>query len=188
MNTYYRKFFLTVLIAALTISALPFASASAAGSSDTATPSAPVQKQQPLLRDTRLELVFARQQFNIKRVGLLIEGSPVYFTRIQKLIDLAVKNGKDASAVQSAFDAFKLALENAKPYYTQAQSIADTHAGFDALGKVSDLETAKTTVKSLGEALKQYRTTVGPAAKSLHEAVKNFREANPRPTKSPAAP
>jgi len=188
MTTIFRKFVLGALIATLAITALPFTSAFAAGSIDTATPPAPGTLKNPALANNRLELAFARQQYHVQRIGLVIGDSAAAFARVQTLLDKALENGKDASAVQTAFNAFKAAFEQGKPLYEQAKTIAAGHVGFDAAGKVTNTEQAKATIKSLNDALKQYRGTVQPAFKTLREAVKAYHVANPKATKTPTAP
>jgi len=182
MTTIFRKFILGALIAALAIAVLPFSSAFAAAQSAAATPPAP---QDPALADARLELVFATQKYRVEIISLSIDNADILFKRAQMLIDKAKSNGDDVSAVQTAFDAYKVAFEKGRPLYVQAQAVVDTHAGFDASGKLTDTEKAKATVKSLGDFLKQYRDTVGEARKALREAIQAFRQANPRSTPIP---
>jgi hypothetical protein len=185
MTTIFRKFILGALIAALALALLPLTSAFAAGSNAPSTPPAPGTPKDPAVANARLEFAFARQQYAVQRIGLAIDNSDALFARIQMLIDKARGNGKDTAAVQTAFDAYKIAFEKGKPIYSQAKPIVTAHDGFDANGKVIDTEKAKATVKSLGNFLKQYRDTVGDARKALHEAIKAFRAANPRSTPIP---
>jgi hypothetical protein len=187
MTTIFRKFVLGALIAALAVAAVPLTSAFAAGSTDTATPPAP-STPDPAALKARLELTFARQQVKVSRIGVEVANFDLITKNVQTLIDKAKANGKDVSAVQAAFDVYKAAFEKGKPIYEQANSIVRSHSGFDGNGKVTDLEKAKATVKSLAESLKQYRDTVGEAFKALREALQAFREANPRPTKTPTKP
>jgi hypothetical protein len=188
MTTIFRKFILGALIAALAIAALPFASVYAAGSTDTGTPPAPGTPKDPAKANARLELTFARQQLKVGRIGLAVNNYDNMTKDVQTLIDKAKENGKDVSAIQAAFDAYKAAFEKAKPIYEQANSIVRSHSGFDGNGKVTDTEKAKATVKSLAESLKQYGDTLDGTFKALREALKAFREANPRPTKTPTQP
>ena len=189
MTAIFRKFILGALIVVLAIAALPVASVFAAGSNDPSMPPpAPGTPSNPAVVKARLEFAFARQQYNVQRIGLAIDNSDILFTRTQALIDKAKENGKDVSGVQTAFDAYKIAFENGKPLYAQAKLIVIAHSGFDANGRVTDTEKAKATVKSLVDILKQHRDTVGKAFKALQVAIKAFRQANPLPTPIPTQP
>lgn len=175
MNTIFRKIMLGLLVATLMLASLPFSSASAAGLNETATPPAPSTSAK-FDRNTRLERVFARQNKMLTRVGKLYAQADLGFPKIQSRIDKAKANGLDVTQVQAAFDAFKKALTDARPLYNQAKTIADTHNGFDASGKVTDPTTARETVKSLREAGKQFKDAMDGTLKALHEAVKALRE------------
>ncbi len=121
--------------------------------------------------------VWARQLRIYERMGRTDE----FVERVQKLIDRAKENGKDVSAVQAALDAFKAAVKDAQPIYESIKGIINSHPGFDSNGKVTDPEKAKETVKAIHEKFKEIRETMNGAGKALHEAIKAFREANPRP-------
>jgi len=175
------------LVLALVVSALPMGSTYAAGLNDTATPPAPGKKVDPARVTARLENVFFRQQQRVERIGHAIDNFERTTADIQKLIDKASANGKDVRAVQSAFDAFKAAFPKGEPIHDRAQSIVEKHAGFDAAGKVTEIESARATVKELAGVLKEYHSTVGEFFKALREAVRAFRQANPRPTPTPGA-
>ncbi len=108
-------------------------------------------------------------------------------TRLQNLINRAAQNGKDVSAVQSALDAFEAALPDAKSAYESAQSMVDTHQGFDDSGKVTDTETARATVQALREKFKAVHDAMNGTGKALLEALRDFREANPRPVPTPTS-
>jgi hypothetical protein len=175
----FTKLVTGVLVAVLSLAALPLNSAQAAALADPPTPAAP----SPERTNARLERAFARQIRRLERIGKLYDGSDAGLDRIQTLIDKAKERGLDVSAVQTALDAFKAALPKGRPFYEQAKSIADRHNGFDAGGKVTDSETARSTVESLHNELEQFREAMDGAGKALHEALKAFREANPRPHK-----
>jgi hypothetical protein len=175
MNILFRKTILLALVAVLGLAAMPFVSASAAGEYD---PTPPPDKQ---ISNERLERVWARQLRIYERMGRTDE----FVERVQKLIDRAKVNGKDVSAVQAALDAFKAAAKNAQPIYESVKGILNSHQGFDSNGKVTDPEKAKETVKAIHEKFKEIRETMNGTGKALHEAIKAFREANPRPQRTP---
>lgn len=107
-----------------------------------------------------------------------------FLGKLQQLIDRASEHGKDVSDIQAALDAFADAAENAKPIYESGQAIVDSHAGFDADGKVTNSEQAKETVRAMGEKLKEIKDAMGGTGKALRDALHAFREANPRPEKT----
>jgi hypothetical protein len=175
MKTLFRKTILLALVAVLGLAAMPFVSASAAGEYD---PTPPPDRQ---ISNERLERVWARQLRIYERMGHTDE----FVARAQKLIDRAKANGKDVFAVQAALDAFKAAMKDAQPIYESIKGILNSHQGFDSNGKVTDLEKAKETVKAVHEKFKEIRETMNGTRKELHEAIKAFREANPRPKSTP---
>ncbi len=174
MKILLKKTVLLALIAALGVASLSFVSAFAAGSND---PSAPPHGE---LTDERLEQIWAKQLHAYEKIGKTDDA----IGKLQGLIDRLAEHGKDVSDLQAALDAFADAAEGAKPIYESAQSIIDSHAGFDANGKVTDSEQAKETVRAMGEKLKEIKDAMGGTGKALRDALHAFREANPRPEKT----
>lgn len=175
MKSLFKKTILLALIAAMGLASLPFVSVSAAGAND---PTPPPQGE---LTDERLEKIWAHQLRLYEKMGK----TEAFIGKVQQLIDRAGENGKDVLAVQAALDAFADAVEEAKPIYASAQGIVDSHAGFDANGKVTDSAQAQETVRAMGEKLKEIKDAMGGTGKALRDAIHAFREANPRPEKSP---
>ena len=174
MKTWFRKTILFAWIAALGLASLPLVSVAAQGTQDPPPPQGPVTNE-------KLEQVWARQLRAYERLGQVEDA----IARAQRLIDRANADGKDVSAVQAALDTFKVAAKEAKPIYESMHGIVNGHLGFDAQGKVTDPEKAKETVRTMGEKLKEIKEAMGGTGKALHEAIKAFREANPRPEKVP---
>ena len=171
MKILLRKTILSGLILVLGLAAMPFVSASAAGEYD---PTPPPQGQ---IRTERLERVWAGQLRIYEQMGRTDE----FVAKVQKLIDRAKANGKDVSAVQGALDAFKAAVKDAQPIYESIKGLINSHQGFDTNGNVTDPEKAAETVKAMHEKFKEIRDAMNGTGKALHEAIKAFREANPRP-------
>ena len=163
----FRKTVLLALVVALGVASLSFGSVSAAG--------------QGQISNERLEKVWARQL----RIYALMGRTDKFVERAQQLIDHASENGKDISALQAALDAFEDALKDARPIYESAQGIINSHQGFDENGKVTDAEKAKETVRAMGEKMKEIKAAMDGTGKSLREALKAFRQANPRPERTP---
>jgi hypothetical protein len=171
MKLFFKKSILLALVTALGLASLPLVNVLAAGQSD---PTPPPQTQ---LTNDRLELVWARELRVYNRMGHFDE----LIAKAQRLIDRAKANGKDVSAVQAALDAFATQWKAAKPTYESIKGIVNSHQGFDENGKVTDPEKAKATVKEMREKFKEIRDTLNGTGKALHEAIKAFREAKPRP-------
>jgi hypothetical protein len=169
----FKKTLLIALVTALAVASLPLANVSAQEGGPPA-----LQGQ---VSNERLEKVWARQLRLYERLGNGFERSDAFVEKAQALIDKAGANGKDVSAVQSALDAFKAAIKNAHPVYESARGIVNSHQGFDSNGKVTDPEKAKETVKAMGEKLKEIKDAMDGTGRDLREAIRAFREANPRP-------
>jgi hypothetical protein len=172
MKPYFKKTILLAVIAALGMASLPL-SVSAAGVNDPTNP--------PQMTNERLENIWARQLRAYERMGHTDE----FIARAQQLLDRAKENGKDVTAVQAALDAFAAKAKEAQPVYESIKGIISSHQGFDENGKVTDPAKAKETIRSMHEKLKEIRETMDGAGKSLREAIKAFRAANPRLEKTP---
>lgn len=179
MKNLFKKIMLLALVAALAAASLPLVSVSAAGADDPNPPQGPVTNE-------KLEQIWARQQLAYERIGRGFDRADQLTERIQNLIERAKANGRDISAVQSALDAFEAALKQAHPLYEGGKGILNSHQGFDANGRVTDPDKAKETVRAMHEKLQAIRDAMNGTGKALHEAIREFREANPRPVKTPA--
>ena len=174
MKNIFKKTILFALVAALAVASLPFVSVAAQGTNDPTSPAGEVSNE-------KLEKAWARQLKVYERMGKTDE----LVAKAQQLIDRAGAKGKDVSAVQTALNAFTVSMKDAKPIYESAKGIINSHQGFDANGKVTDAEKAKETVKAMREKMQEIKTALNGTGKSLHEAIKAFRDANPRPEKTP---
>jgi hypothetical protein len=171
MKTLFKKTVFLALIAALGLAAMPFVSVFAAGENDPTTPP-PGQ-----ISNERLERVWARQLRIYERMGRTDD----FVAKVQKLIDRAKANGKDVFAVQAALEAFEAAAKDAQPIYESAKGIINSHPGFDSNGKVTDPAQARETVKAMREKFKEIHDALNGTGKVLREAIRAFRQANPRP-------
>ena len=174
MKSIFNKTVLIALIAALALVSLPLTSVSAMGANE---PSA----QQGVVSNERLEKVWARQLKVYERIGNGFDRSDAFIEKVQALIDRASANGKDVTAVQAALDAFEAAIKDAHPVFESAKGIINSHQGFDNDGKVTDADKARETVRTMVEKLKEIKDAMAGTGRALHEAIKAFREANPRP-------
>lgn len=170
MNILKRTVFLALAIT-LALAAFPFSSASAAGRNDPSTP-----PQNPPSNE-RLEKVWARQLRFYDRFGHTDE----LIEKAQRLIDRAKSNGREVSAVQAAMDAFEAATKDAHPIYESMKGIISSHQGFDENGKVTDPVKARETVQAMRAKIQEIKTTMNGTGRALRDAIRAYREANPRP-------
>ena len=175
MKLFFKKTILLALVAALAVAAIPFISASAMGEKDPASPPAGEETNE------KLEKAWARQLRMFERIGKGFDRLDQFTARAQNLIDQAEANGKDVSALQVALDAFEDAAKDAHPIYESTKGLVNSHQGFDENGEVTDSEKAKETVQAMHEKLQEMKSAMGGTGEALREAIKAFREANPRP-------
>lgn len=168
MKNMFNKMILAVMTAALVFAAFPVTSAYA-------------QDENPPkgeLTTEKLEQLWARELKAYERIGKAFSDIDGVIAKSQARLDKAAENGKDVTALQSALDAFEAALKTTKPTYDSMSGLVNAHQGFDANGKVTDAELAKSTVKEVGAKLKAVKESMGGTGKALREAMKAFREAN----------
>ena len=182
MKTIFKKTVSIAMVAALAVASLPLVSVSAAGRFDDPPP--PERE----LSGERLEQIWARQFRVYEKIGNAFDRADAFVEKVQMLIDKASANGKDVSAVQAALDDFEQALKDAHPIYESAKGIINSHQGFDDDGNVTDIEKAKETVKSMGGKLREIKAAMDGTGRALHDAIKAFREANPRPERDQSVP
>ncbi len=162
-------------LAAVTLAMQPV---SAQALADTPTPPAPA--------GTRLQLAWGREQQAYARLGNFFGRVDEHIAKAQALIDQAKANGKDVAALQAALDTFSAAVKQARPVYEGAQGIIASHQGFDDSGNVTDFVKAIETVQEMRAKLVEMRQIIRPAAITLRQAVREFRQANrPVPTPTP---
>jgi hypothetical protein len=176
MKTTTNKLILAVLLVALVFAAFPVTSAFAQEQN-------PPQKGE--ITNEKLEELWAKQLKVHERLGKLFgaEGD-ARVAKIQELIDKAKANGKDVTAVQTALDNFKAAVKTAKPIYESTKGIVSSHQGFDANGKVTDAEKAKSTLKEMRTKGQEINAAMGGTGKALADALKAFKDAN-KPASKP---
>lgn len=169
MKDIIRKIILAVSAAALVFAAFPATSAFAAD--EAPPPSGEVSNE-------RLEKIWGRQLRMYEKLGRAFEDTNAHIAKIQERIDKAAENGKDVAALQAALDDYAAALTAAKPTYDSIGSIVSSHAGFDADGKVTDAEQARSTVEQMRTKMRELKSAIGDSFKALREALRAFRQAN----------
>lgn len=177
MKNIFKKTVLVALAAALVFAAFPMTSAFAQGENP---PTGKVSNE-------KLEQAWARQLKAYEKIGKGFEDTDAQIAKFQERIDEASEKGKDVTALQAALHAFESALMSGKPVYDSISVIVNAHQGFDANGKVTDVELAKSTVGEMREKMQELKSAMNGTGKALREALKAFREAN-KPDKPENAP
>jgi len=172
------------LLAGLCAVLVPASPVSAQAPQQAGTPPAdetPSQKPGNLALERRFR--FQQQVHEVQ--GRALEKADRLGEKIQRLIDWANEQGLDTSALVAALAEYTQQLAEARQYHAQASQILAAHAGFDENGHVIDATLARQTVKDAADAHRESRQILRQALRDLHKAVKEWREANPRP--QPAA-
>ncbi len=169
------------LIAGLSVSGLVLAGVVAAVPANAAlaapaTP--PAQGQLALAREARLEQAYRReqqflntQQDNLNRMNTIAD-------KVQQFITTQQNKGKDVTALQAALATFKSQITTAQAAHVTAANVLNTHLGFDADGKVTDIAQARQTVLDARQALRDAHNVMRQAVADLHRAVRAWRQAN----------
>lgn len=185
MNTkFYSKVVagvVAIAIAAVGIFAMP-TSTYAQGTNPPATPTTPEKPGKPEKDKAKenqgkaFEKLYERLQKNLSELKSHLEKANDVAKKAQDFIAEAKSKGKDTTAAEAALATFKTELAKAQALYDEAKKILDTHAGFDANGKVIDREAAKDTVLDAGKALREGQKTLAKAVRDAQKAVKDLRK------------
>lgn len=170
-----------LLVVALTAAALVAVPAAPAYADD-GTPPTPERSRD---RGTRLERAFEREKDWLGRQSDNLGKAGAASEKLSGLIEKAKANGVDVSSLEAALATFERQIAIAEHQHGEAEAIIDAHTGFNGGGKVTDPAQALETVKSAGGALHEAAQTMKSAGQGLREAVRAWREAHPRPQRTP---
>jgi uncharacterized protein YlxW (UPF0749 family) len=140
------------------------------------------------VQSTVLEKAFTVEQNRLGIQGTNLGNTDALVTRVQTLIDNAKAKGVDTSALESALATFQSQVGNARSAHATAAGILSTHAGFNPVGKVTDLTAAKQTVLDARQALQNAASILTQSVKDLKAAVQSWRDAHPQAVPSAAVP
>jgi len=99
--------------------------------------------------------------------------------KVETRIDKLQKAGKNLDGLRVALNTFKSQLANAEAQHDTASKILARHTGFDANGAVTDIETARQTVKDGAQSLHDARGALKQALLDIRQALRQSREAKP---------
>ncbi len=175
-----RKALPGILLAALLFAglALVFPVRSAAAESGLAQDPQPPGETAETPDPARLERAFQREirllETQADRLDAMEERAGNYADRIAGL----ESDGKDVSALEEALAIYKTRLEGARRDHAEAAAILDTHAGFDAAGKVTVPAQAAQTVRQAEKIMRDIHRDLRPAAREMLKALREFRRDN----------
>ena len=150
----------------------------------------PALAQEPDGGETAAQMLGIRYKqagLAVSMFQLHIDLATLVASKAQTLIDKANAEGKDTYALVSALSVYKSQIGTAQSAHDSAAAILAAHAGFDDSGKVTDVETAHATLKSVRQTLKDGRESLRDGTREFRRAVRGWRKAN-KLDGPPAAP
>jgi hypothetical protein len=125
-----------------------------------------------------LSNVLKREQLALSNQSVRLDVADQVAETTQAYIDEQKGQGKDTASLETALATYKTELQTARGFHDEAESTLSSPAGFDASGNVTDKETARQTVHTAGQSLRQVHTHLTTASLTLRTAVKEYRAAN----------
>jgi hypothetical protein len=181
-NKLMMKVAALVTVCSLALAGLAFAPAPAyaAGPADEGTPG-------PFADGSRLELACRQQRRTLEGQQDRLNFAEDLAEKSKTWIDEQKAKGKDVTALETALAAYKAGIASAQAKHDEAQSAFDAQAGFDGDCKLTDREQAKTTLRTVGDALREAHRLLADAERAFRRAVQDWRKAN-RPTTTTTTP
>lgn len=162
---------LASLLAGLFLSAAPTGTASAAAPAAT---QAPAQDDSQGKAIARLETRYQNELKTLDRQGQWVERTQKIVSWVNQVIDKLLGKGKNVQPLKDALAKFSAGVETAKASHDRAAAILNTHAGFDASGKVIDRKAAQETVRTAGQDLQDASLQYRLSALQLRIAVRDY--------------
>lgn len=142
-------------------------------------PARPISGTNPLTGTVRLEAAFKVISQRVANYDEHIERANAQVTKVNEFVTTQKAAGKDTSAVETALAAFSAAIPQAEAKFESAETLVNSHAGFDASGKVTDETQAKATLQSIQTAMREGDEILRKAQAELMKAMREFRRNNP---------
>jgi hypothetical protein len=170
----------TILLAGMLAAAVPSGSVSAA------TPSSNLSVSRtndiPPQKANRIERAFKRTSKAVERQKSALEKVDKVVNRTEDFIQNMKDEGKDTTALSTALTAFKADVAEAGKVNQAALGILSKHDGFDADGKVTDVDKGRETIASARDQVIEFRAILSNAHHDIRNAIREYRKQNP-PTK-----
>lgn len=126
----------------------------------------------PQVTADKLEKAFASLQKRLTAEQKVVDRAARFGDRIQAAIDKRKAAGKDTSKLEAALARFRDAVAKATTHYNNAKSAIDGRTGFDANGKVTDWDQAKTTVQTARKGERQFRNIMRNVVKRVQTVAR----------------
>jgi small-conductance mechanosensitive channel len=158
--------------------ALAFPGAVLAQDPNPPSPTTPAGQASPARQAERIEQAYQRALKALDAQAKRLAGAG---DRVQKLAEHIAglkSQGKDTTALEEALAEFKTVLKDAHTTHDTAASMLKTHPGFDANGKVTDLQQARETVRASDQLLSEVHRDLRPSIRDLLRAVREYLRDN----------
>jgi hypothetical protein len=186
MNQMRKRFFSLIVVAVFLITPVSTVFANSAVDEPvppTAPTSTPDAEEETPLRDRAvrfLENVYEKSAKLVEHVGTDLERTSTIDERITKAIERQNEMGEDTSEVQTALNTYLAKLPAMESTYGDAVGIYEAHAGFDADGKVTDIDEATDTIQALKDTLVQTHRDWHEATRELRDVLDAYHDAHPK--------
>ena len=127
-----------------------------------------------------LENVYEKSAKLVEHTGADLDRAESIEDRINKAIERQEERGEDIREVQVALDEFLAKMPTMQSSYAEAVEIYEAHAGFDADGKVADIDEATDTMQALKDTLVQTHHNWHEATGELRDVLEAYRDAHPK--------
>lgn len=125
-----------------------------------------------------LSNLLQREQLALSNQAVRLEMSDQVAQTTQSYIDTEKAKGKDTTSLESALASYEESVNTAQSFHDKAATNLASPAGFDLNGNVTDKETARQTIHTAAQNLRQVHTNLTNASLTLRTAVKDYRAAN----------
>lgn len=172
----------TLLVASLTIAALPVNTVQASGTITSTQPF--VESTPPPTGDQAwgtglLEKALVREQKLNENLVKILDKSEKIATRLEEAITAGQEKKQDVSYLEEALKELKKQIIAARVAQDQAAGLLAQPAGFSKYGTVIDRQLALKTVREVHRIQQDTRRLIGDSIKDALNAARKYRQDNP---------
>jgi hypothetical protein len=164
-----------VLVAAAVLAGAIFSVSPVFAQTGTSTPTAP-SAADPAKLDAKLEKAYQTELKSLDALQKAVDRvKTVEIPKVQDRINQQKAKGRDTTGLETALSTFQAQLPQVQSSVDSAAAVLNTHAGFDASGKVTAAAQAAQTVRNVRQSLVDGRRVLKQAQKDLTQAGRSFR-------------